>query len=76
MSGIEQRDLDGVIDDIIHTVAMMDAGVEEFFFRNGNDKWFIVLALWEANGFELAERYEYEDLQDAVEIMLENPSLY
>jgi len=76
MENTNQKNLDGVIDDIVHTVAMMDAEVDQFFFRNGNDKGFIVLALWEAHGFELAERYEYEDVSDAVEIMLQNPSLY
>ena len=66
--------MDEVIDDIVHTVAMMDAEVEQFFFRNGNDNFYIVLALWEAHGFELAERYEYDEIWDAVKV--KNPSVY
>ena len=76
MENTNQKNLDDVIYDIVHTVAMMDTEVDQFFFRNGNDKGFIVLALWEAHGFQLAERYEYDDVTDAVEIMLENPSFY
>tara|TARA_Y100000385_G_C12987995_1_gene591527 strand:+ start:948 stop:1154 length:207 start_codon:yes stop_codon:yes gene_type:complete len=68
--------MDNVIDDIVSTIHHMDAEVEQFFFRNGNDRGFIVLALWEALGFSLAERYEYDEIGDAVKVMLKNPSVY